>query len=60
MKKFTDKNDIERARDMCFWHRRRMVLSPTRRRTDDAHRIPYEHYRKVMRKLFIEKLFIQI
>jgi len=60
MKKFTDKNDIERARDMYLWHGQRRWLSPTRIRDDDTHRIPYEHYRKVMRKLFIEKLFIQI
>ena len=51
---FSDKTNIERARDMYQWHRDRI----SRIGGDDFHRVPYEHYRKVMRKLFIEKLFI--
>ena len=57
---FSDKTNIERARDMYQWHRQRMFLDsmdPHLARLN-ANRVPYEHYRKVMRKLFIEKLFI--
>ena len=56
---FSDKTDIEKLiakttlRNMYQWHRDRIT-----RIGDDSHRIPYNHYRKVMRKLFIEKLFI--
>ena len=63
---FSDKTNIERARDMYQWHRQRMfldsmdapkvVLHPHLARLN-ANRVPYEHYRKVMRKLIIEKLF---